>query len=354
MIVSENLLNISRAFKDAGFTLFIVGGAVRDFKLGREPKDFDLVTDASPQDIVKIVEQLGGKTMEVGMAFGIVFTIINNEEFEIASFRGDEKGASRQEVVFKPATIVEDSERRDLCFNAMFFDIQTGHLIDLTGGMECLENKIVKTVGTPRDRFLEDPIRILRVFRFAAALDFEIDSEILETLKDFEIVSQLKRVSKERVVSELTKIVSKSKDTKKLFHTLNSFRILEVLFDGVELNSDINHTNDITQFLVMALKDISKLKLKFKFDSLVEDAAIALTNLKIDGVNFTKVKKFFNNNVKSEAAFCDLPNKDFLKKLFEFGLDSNVAQELIKQGFKGSEISKRTSEIEFERFQKQF
>jgi tRNA nucleotidyltransferase/poly(A) polymerase len=119
-VIETNLI-----FKNANHQLFVVGGAVRDFIIGEEPKDFDLVTDALPSEIETIILNAGGTCDLVGKAFGVVIANIFGDTFEIASFRSDEKGAERANITFVRANLLQDSERRDLRLNAMLWNIET-------------------------------------------------------------------------------------------------------------------------------------------------------------------------------------------------------------------------------------
>jgi tRNA nucleotidyltransferase/poly(A) polymerase len=160
----DDILKIKDIFKANNFKLFVVGGAVRDLLLKKEPKDFDLATDALP-DIVESMLKNKYRTIATGKAFGVINVFTPTGDFEIATFRSDIGSGRRPDsVVF--TTIDKDVKRRDLTINALFYDIDRGEVVDLVGGVEDLKNMTVNTVGNPMERFSEDPLRILRFFRF--------------------------------------------------------------------------------------------------------------------------------------------------------------------------------------------
>jgi tRNA nucleotidyltransferase/poly(A) polymerase len=164
--IPNDIKNINQVFKENGFKLFIVGGAVRDALLNENPKDFDLVTDAIPDKVEEMMHASGFATIATGKAFGVINVFTDTDEFEIATFRNDSPG--RKPKVELGGDILSDSQRRDFTINALYYDIETNQIIDLVGGVEDLKNKIIRTVGDPKKRFEEDPLRILRFFRFLA------------------------------------------------------------------------------------------------------------------------------------------------------------------------------------------
>lgn len=186
--------------KANSFQSYLVGGCVRDSILGREPKDYDITTDATPDQVRRLFDH----TVMVGEAFGVVRVRMNGFEYEIATFRRDGEyadGRHPESVTF--ATAEEDVRRRDFTINALLMDPGTGEIIDHVGGRDDIARRVIRAVGNPVERFREDRLRMLRAVRFAAQLGFQIEPATLEA-----IISRrnLQGVSLERITEELTKI----------------------------------------------------------------------------------------------------------------------------------------------------
>lgn len=165
MNIPDDILKIKDVFKKNGFKLYVVGGAVRDAVLGKDPKDFDLATDAMPDKVEEMMKSAGLRTLPTGKTFGVINVFTNDGEYEIATFRSDETKGRNPEVKLG-VSIETDAARRDLRINALYYDIDTHEIIDLVGGLDDLKNGTIQTVGNPQERFEEDPLRILRFFRF--------------------------------------------------------------------------------------------------------------------------------------------------------------------------------------------
>lgn len=355
MQVSNAVSKLSMIFINNHFKLLIVGGAVRDFKLGAIPKDFDLCTDANPTQVQELIIKNGGTCDLVGQCFGVVIARIFGEEFEIASFRSDEKGVERQAISFKPATMLQDSERRDFTINAMFFDIFNNNLIDPQGGEKSIKLKTIETVGKARERFTEDPSRILRAIRFSEKLEFKLSDDIIETLNDSDFIANLvKRLPNEQKVKELFKIIDCTKSSTTLAQTFKKFRIMEIMFPSLGFNFDNCKTNtqDITQWLAMVVvSGASNLTKICQFPLEVTNAVLALQSVKTLCLsNFTKVVKFFKNNVSCFAAFAANENCQVCAKVAAHEFSKEFVQELMSNGVTGAELGRLQNIHEFETF----
>ena len=163
------------AFNEAGFQAYVVGGAVRDILLGKEPHDFDITTNAWPEDTVDICHGLGWDTNDkLGNNFGCVLAVAGENQLEITTFRGERytnADAHRPAEVWYTDSLQEDLSRRDFTINALAVDIK-GQLYDYFGGQADLQNKILRTVGKAKERYTEDGLRMLRACRFVAQLGF--------------------------------------------------------------------------------------------------------------------------------------------------------------------------------------
>ena len=168
--------NLIKTLQNSGFEAYAVGGAVRDFLRGVNYSDVDITTSATPDEMLEVFKDF--KVYPTGIKHGTVTVAVDGENIEITTFR-TEKGYSDNrrpdEVVFV-RSLVEDLKRRDFTINAMAYNEEKG-VVDLFGGQADLQNKIIKTVGNPDERFNEDALRILRGLRFASVLDFEIETE---------------------------------------------------------------------------------------------------------------------------------------------------------------------------------
>ena len=176
-LVSNNALRVTNALQEAGFKAFIVGGAVRDLLLGAKPKDFDIATNATPEQ----VKRLFRRAFIIGKRFQIVHVMFGQDILEVTTFRGlseddakkDEHGRVLRDNTFGEQH--EDAARRDFTVNAMYYDPATQTVLDYHGGMADARKKTLRVIGVPELRYREDPIRMLRVVRFAAKLSFSID-----------------------------------------------------------------------------------------------------------------------------------------------------------------------------------
>lgn len=205
---------IVRRLRAAGFEAFWVGGCVRDFLLRREPQDFDIATDARPEQ----VEKLFKRTIPVGRQFGVLVVVEEKLQFQVATFRAEsdyQDGRRPSQVRFGDARA--DAERRDFTVNGLFYDPVSETLHDWVGGEADLRARIIRTIGSPAERFAEDHLRLLRAVRFAAQLDFEIEPRTFSAIK--ELAPKIRRISAERIREEL----------QKLFLPLHAARGLELL-----------------------------------------------------------------------------------------------------------------------------
>jgi poly(A) polymerase len=197
----ETAADIVRCLQTAGFAAFWVGGCVRDFLLGREPQDFDIATDARPEQ----VEQLFRRTIPVGKKFGVVIVLERRQQFQVATFRAEAEyrdGRRPEKVVF--ASAEADAARRDFTVNGLFYDPLTEKIHDWVGGEADLRAKIIRTIGAPAERFGEDHLRMLRAVRFAAQLGFEIEPGTFAAIRS--LAPKIKLISAERVRDELIKL----------------------------------------------------------------------------------------------------------------------------------------------------
>ena len=204
---------------------FLVGGSVRDKLLGEEPKDYDFTTDAVPEKIIMIFESMGYKTVPTGVEYGTITVIIDDESFEITTYRsdGDYNDGRRPSKISFSKSIDEDLKRRDFTINAMAYNPKKG-LVDNYGGKVDLESGIIRAVGNAEDRLKEDFLRAFRAVRFANQLDMKIEKSIKVTIDENK--SLVRNISKERINEELTKTLLSS-------NKLKYIRLLSILLEEV-------------------------------------------------------------------------------------------------------------------------
>ncbi|MFA5323197.1 MAG: CCA tRNA nucleotidyltransferase [Smithella sp.] len=204
---SNNLHNaeeIVRRLKQSGYEAYFVGGCVRDFILGNISSDYDIVSSATPDQVISLFST----TLSIGAKFGVVAVIVENHPYEVATFRNDdvyEDGRHPSHVSFSSPK--EDVFRRDFTINGLLMDPDTNEIIDYVNGRSDIEKKIIRTIGNPDNRFNEDYLRMLRAIRFAANLGFTIEPSTKKAIE--RNASKINQISAERVRDELNKILTR-------------------------------------------------------------------------------------------------------------------------------------------------
>ncbi len=225
-LISENALKVLHRLKDAGYASLLVGGCVRDLMLGREPKDFDVVTDARPEQIRKLFHN----ARVIGRRFRLVHVRFGREIIEVATFRAIPHDASEEPIPQEgeegeeiediediedetPAEVIdhnvfgsqeEDAVRRDFTVNALYYDIRDFSVMDYVGGAEDLKRGVLRVIGSPESRYREDPVRMLRAVRFAAKLGFKLEEKTAAPIRD--LAPLLTTVPPARMFEEVLKL----------------------------------------------------------------------------------------------------------------------------------------------------
>jgi len=195
---------IIHRLRESGHEAYFVGGCVRDFILNQTSSDYDIVTSARPEEVIKLFP----RTVAIGAKFGVVAVITDNHSFEVATFRSDdvyEDGRHPSRIHYSTAR--EDVFRRDFTINGLLMDPDTGDIIDYVNGRFDIDNKIVRTIGNPGKRFREDYLRLLRAVRFAANLHFDLEPATQDAVK--REASNIRHISVERIREELNKILTR-------------------------------------------------------------------------------------------------------------------------------------------------
>ncbi|MGH4034779.1 CCA tRNA nucleotidyltransferase [Actinomycetota bacterium Odt1-20B] len=335
--VSPAADDLARRFQEAGFSLALVGGSVRDALLGRLGNDLDFTTDARPDDVLKIVRPWADAVWEVGIAFGTVGCQKDARvgdtqqrfDIEVTTYRSEAYDrSSRKPEVSYGDSIEEDLVRRDFTVNAMAVALPEKEFIDPHGGLEDLAQRILRTPGTPEESFSDDPLRMMRAARFAAQLDFEVAPEVVAAMKA--MAERIKIVSAERVRDELNKLILSAHPRKGLALLVDTGLAEYVLpeLPALRLERDEHHRHkdvydhtlivleqamaletdgpDLTLRLAALLHDIGKPRTR-RFE---QDGRVSFHHHEVVGAKMTKKRmtalKYSNELVKDVSRLVEL------------------------------------------------
>ena len=210
----KELKAFNKVFADAGFKAYLVGGAVRDIFLNKEASDWDVTTNATPQDVIKLFKFV----VPTGIAHGTVTVHFMKKEIEVTTFRteSDYTDGRHPDKVTYAATIEEDLSRRDFTMNAIAINLADGKIVDPFGGRHDIKKKCIKTVGNAHERFMEDGLRPVRALRFASKLNFSIEKHTYSEVFKEEIQKKVTSISIERFRDEFIKMLESEKPSKGL------------------------------------------------------------------------------------------------------------------------------------------
>src|SRR5438876_5139405 len=228
--IDSDALKVLYRLRQFDHVAYLVGGSVRDLLLGRKPKDFDIGTDAHPQQVKKLFRNC----FVVGRRFRLCHVRFGRKVVEVSTFRrqaAPEEGDPliRRDNAF--GTPEEDAFRRDFTVNALFYDIATFSVIDYVGGLEDLERRTIRTIGDPGVRFREDPVRMLRAVALAARLDFSIDPDTVEAIRFLR--GEIVKSSPARVLEEFYKILRQGA-ARRTFEMLHEMGLLAYLLPSAD------------------------------------------------------------------------------------------------------------------------
>jgi uncharacterized domain HDIG len=206
--IPEYVNKILYMLESNGYQAYLVGGCVRDHLIGKKPSDYDVATNATPEDIERIFSDF--KIVDIGKKFGTITIVMEEAQVEVTTFRSEDKyiKGRKPENVKYISNLTEDLKRRDFTINAIAYNPKVG-FIDPFGGMSDLKLRTIRCVGDPNERLKEDYLRILRAVRFATQLEFTIDVQTANACAKFS--SKLKDISKERIRDEFIKILLSDK-----------------------------------------------------------------------------------------------------------------------------------------------
>ncbi|MFD8821538.1 CCA tRNA nucleotidyltransferase [Streptomyces sp. NPDC059605] len=321
--------DLARRFQDAGFSLALVGGSVRDALLGRLGNDLDFTTDARPEAVLKIVRPWADSVWEVGIAFGTVGAQKDGYQIEVTTYRSEAYDrTSRKPEVSYGDSIEADLVRRDFTVNAMAVALPQKHFIDPHGGLEDLAERVLRTPGTPEESFSDDPLRMLRAARFAAQLDFDVAPDVVTAMT--EMAGRIEIVSAERVREELNKLLLSAHPRKGLALLVDTGLAQQVLpeLPALRLESDEHHRHkdvyehsltvleqaiglekdgpDLTLRLAALLHDIGKPRTR-RFE---KDGRVSFHHHEVVGAKMVKKRmtalKYSNDMVKDVSKLVEL------------------------------------------------
>ena len=371
--IPEDVMELMNKLIENDYKVYVVGGCVRDTMLGREPKDWDLTTDAKPEEMMEVFKDY--KVIPTGLKHGTITIMVNDVGYEITTFRIDGNYSDNRhpdEVTFTDE-VTEDLARRDFTINAMAFNWIDG-LIDPFGGIKDLQYGFIRTVGSAECRFREDPLRMLRAFRFASKYEFQFSEDLLTTIQNNSGLIQF--VSKERIRDELVKIVT---DLTSVYY----MRLLweSMLFDYTIPTIDLMHNfeqnnpyhtfdlfvhtmhsvryieNDPILRMTMLLHDIGKLTTKTEDDQGINHYFMHSAESAKEAESILRDLKFDNKSIKKITTLIKIhdiqlsfnnPKKQIKRALNKYGED--IIKDLMK--VKRADIKAQNPAIEYSRLQK--
>ena len=262
--IDKKARSILQALTGAGYEAYLVGGAVRDLLLGKHPKDFDIATSATPEQVKQVLPS----TRIIGRRFRLAHVHFGREYFEVATFRAPHDETDKGQVgdhgriihdnVY--GTVEEDALRRDFSVNALFYDLESGDVVDFVGAMDDLEKRQLRMIGDPVVRYREDPVRMLRAVRFASKLNLTIEPASEAPIK--ELSGLLENIAPARLFDEVLKLFH-SGQAQKTLDTLRKYDLFKWLFpqaDASLLEDEAGNSEDAsyTRLVTAALKNTDK------------------------------------------------------------------------------------------------
>lgn len=241
MLLSSGSSYVLEILHKYNYEAYIVGGACRDYFLGKEPKDYDICSNATPEQMQEIALKENMRLIETGLQHGTVTFHIDDENIEVTTYRtdGEYENHRKPKNVEFVQDVVKDLSRRDFTFNALLYDPQVG-FIDYFGGVEDLKNRVVCCIGNPEDRFEEDALRILRAIRFACKLNFSIESKTKNAINRKQDL--LEFISKERIQMELNQILSCGYVAQNLIHSKDFYFLFVTYVFGTHFYDYLQHS----------------------------------------------------------------------------------------------------------------
>ncbi|HBY88050.1 MAG TPA: polynucleotide adenylyltransferase PcnB [Colwellia sp.] len=268
-LLSPNALKVLYRLNKGGYDAYLVGGGVRDILLGFKPKDFDIATNATPDEI----KELFRNCRLIGRRFRLAHIVFGREIIEVATFRGHHDNASEQEKSCKKTSkqnddgmllrdniygsIDEDAERRDFSINALYYSAKDFKVYDFANGVQDVHDRVIRLIGDPETRYREDPVRMLRAIRFATKLDMQISDDTKAPIK--ELSSLMANIPAARLFEEFLKMFIAGKAVAN-FEQLRSYNLFGYFFPAVDqaLNNEQDEQRFLLDFIMLAMENTDK------------------------------------------------------------------------------------------------
>jgi len=238
-LIDKDALKVVKTLNKAGHEAYLVGGCIRDLLLGYKPKDFDIATSATPEQVHKTFK----RSRLIGRRFRLVHIMFSSRKYiEVATFRSGKVKTAGNGVIVRDnlyGTLKEDAFRRDFSVNGLYYDIQKSQVIDYVDGLEALYNSEIRMIGNPVERFKEDPVRMIRAIRFKVKLEATIDPKISRTISNQAYL--LANIPAARLYDECIKLFH-NENAYEVFEQLLKYGLLNYLFPQTEETSFINKT----------------------------------------------------------------------------------------------------------------
>ena len=284
--IDAGALRVVETLRRAGFQALLAGGCVRDLALGRAPKDWDVATDAGPEEVAALF----ANTVAVGAQFGISVVMLDEGDYEVARFRRDGPYRNgRRPASIEPADARADAQRRDFTINGLFYDPASDEILDYVGGQQDLDAKVIRAIGDPVARFAEDHLRLLRAVRFAARLGFTIAPTTWDALcAQAECIAG---VSAERLRDELTLLLTEGGAVCGL-HLLDQSGLLQAVLPevaamrGVPQDAEFHPEGDVWTHVQLLFEYLDKPSAELAWSALLHDIGKPSTMVRAERIRF--------------------------------------------------------------------
>jgi len=365
--IPSDLQAIHKRLKRKGRDMYLVGGAVRDALMGKSPKDYDVATNADPEEVIKILQKDPELKLDLtGKHFGVVrIKTPTGNEYEIATFREDIGKGKGTSVKF--STIENDVRRRDLTINALFYDIELGEVVDYVGGIKDIENGVIRAVGNPAQRFSEDRIRILRAVRFAGRMGSSLDSATKQAILEDNALIDTETgipIPGDRITTEFIKGIKSAQDVGHFLSLVQELKLFDQILPGLDVELSEFGSQDYLAQIAAVLKNnsqdivISSLqRMRYSNDE-IKTISFLLRLISLNRETAAKLKKDFNRlnlspeHLKNFAKITGVMPESKVKRFLEFAAAPPTvsAKELMDQGLKGQEIGQTMANAEAEAY----
>ena len=327
-LINKNAKDVINYLKRSGYKAYIVGGGVRDLLLGKKPKDFDIATNATPEQIKKALP----RSRIIGRRFKLVHYRKGREIIEVATFRtgGNKKAAkSSKGLVLRDNTygnIQDDAFRRDFKINALYLDIHSMEIIDYTGGYKDLENRRLSCIGDSKVRFREDPVRIIRAIRFMSAMELDCKDSLKADI--YGLANLLEEVPTARRYEEVLKLFFTG-SASKTFDKLVEYKVLKYLLPATSRYLEEEKSDEkIIHFIKLALKNSDSRVAKdlpltpaFLFSVLLWPSVVKrIGEIQSSKIKIPLLRKAADKAIREQNSHCIIPNRveSMIKDIWEF------------------------------------